>query len=92
MARTVHRARLTMPRATILAVTLVLSALHAGDALGSGKAAATPLEPLLAALNITPVPDHTPPPLTLVRLSDSKPLALAALRGRPVILYFWATW
>ncbi len=35
---------------------------------------------------------RTPPPLELTRLSGSDPVTLSALRGRVVILDFWATW
>ena len=33
-----------------------------------------------------------PPSLSLERLADSKTVVLRSLRGRPVLVYFWATW
>ena len=30
--------------------------------------------------------------LALERLADGKVVALSSLRGRPVLVYFWATW
>jgi len=62
---------------------------------GSGASAApasAPMERLLAPLNIAPLIGRDPPPLTLARLADGKKVTLAALRGRPVLVYFWATW
>jgi cytochrome oxidase Cu insertion factor (SCO1/SenC/PrrC family) len=32
------------------------------------------------------------PPLALKRLDSGRTLRLQDLRGRPVLLYFWATW
>jgi cytochrome oxidase Cu insertion factor (SCO1/SenC/PrrC family) len=32
------------------------------------------------------------PPLALKRLDSGRTLTLQDLRGRPVLLYFWATW
>jgi hypothetical protein len=46
---------------------------------------------LVQALNLTPVA-AAPPALALQRLEDGRTLRLEQLRGRPVLLYFWATW
>jgi hypothetical protein len=57
-------------------------------------AAGAPLDfdvQLVHALGLTPI-TATPPPLALRRLSDNRTVALGELRGRPVLLYFWATW
>jgi hypothetical protein len=52
----------------------------------------TPLDPRrLTAMQLTPVA-AAPPPLALTRLEDGRTLRLGDLRGRPVLLYFWATW
>ena len=46
---------------------------------------------LVLALRLTPV-SATPPALAMRRLADGRTAALGELRGRPVLLYFWATW
>jgi hypothetical protein len=46
---------------------------------------------LLQALQLVPL-SAAPPPLALPRVDDGRTLTLAELRGRPVLLYFWATW
>ena len=50
------------------------------------------LEARAAALNLVPLDGAAPPPLALERLADGKVVALSSLRGRPVLVYFWATW
>jgi hypothetical protein len=47
---------------------------------------------LVQALRLTPVAAAPPPPLALRRLSDNRTVTLGDLRGRPLLLYFWATW
>ena len=74
-------------RARALIVGVVLLALVGPPAL---DAAATD-EALFRALNLTRVV-NAPPPLALQRLEDRRTLTLGDLRGRPVLVYFWATW
>ena len=47
---------------------------------------------LLERLRLSPAVTTTPPPLALKRLDDGKTLSLSQLKGRVVLLYFWATW
>jgi hypothetical protein len=50
------------------------------------------LEELLFDLQLVPMTGQMPPPFELERLGDGKKVSLAEHRGRPVMLYFWATW
>jgi len=50
------------------------------------------LEDLMFDLQLVPMEGQVPPPLELERYSDGKKVSLAEHRGRPVMLYFWATW
>ena len=47
---------------------------------------------LLGALQLNAPVTTTPPPLAVARLDGDRTLTLRELRGRPVLLYFWATW
>ena len=58
----------------------------------AGPATGASMEELGAALNLAPLHGAVPPPLALERLADSKVVSLPFLRGRPVLVYFWATW
>jgi cytochrome oxidase Cu insertion factor (SCO1/SenC/PrrC family) len=50
------------------------------------------LEALLFDLELIPIDGQAPPAFELERLADGQKVTLAELRGRPVMLYFWATW
>jgi cytochrome oxidase Cu insertion factor (SCO1/SenC/PrrC family) len=50
------------------------------------------LEDLMFDLQLVPMQGQVPPPLELERSSDGTKVSLAEHRGRPVMLYFWATW
>ena len=86
-----------IPRATrsaapwLLALTLVAAATFAGGAsafaAGGGSGA---LVDAARALGLVPM-TGTPPAFALAVL-DGQVTRLADLRGRPALLYFWATW
>ena len=63
----------------ILAVGLVVLGVAAAD---------DGLDRLLSELQIIPLGDQLPPPFALDALGG-KPISLAELRGRAVLLYFW---
>lgn len=72
-------------RALIAGVALLL-----GGSLGVHAGA--PLDAqLVRGLRLTPVA-AIPPPLALRRVEDGRTVTLGELRGRPALLYFWATW
>ncbi len=50
------------------------------------------LDDLLFELQLVPLDGKAAPLFELERLSDGKKVTLAEHRGRPVMLYFWATW
>jgi cytochrome oxidase Cu insertion factor (SCO1/SenC/PrrC family) len=70
-----------------LSLALVLLLVGLGGAPATGRS----LENALLELQLVPL-TGTPTPFTLERLTDGKKVSLAEQRGRPVLLYFWATW
>ncbi len=55
------------------------------------EAAAADFEDLLWDLQIIPLDNQPTPDFTLANL-EGKKVSLSQFRGRPVLLYFWATW
>jgi hypothetical protein len=84
---------MTKPRPRIpigLATALAVLAAIAGPL--TAPAADKVLDDLILDLQLVPLDGQTPAPFELERLSDGKKVTLAQHRGRPVMLYFWATW
>jgi hypothetical protein len=69
-----------------LVVTLVLCL-----AATAGAAEPTPLDDLVRALPLTPLGGE-PPAFALELLDGGKRVSLGDFKGRPVLIYFWATW
>lgn len=76
-----------MPTRTLIAAALgmLLTGALSAHADGVGRE-------LLDGLRLTPPVATAPPPLALKRLDNGRTQTLSDLRGRPVLLYFWATW
>jgi cytochrome oxidase Cu insertion factor (SCO1/SenC/PrrC family) len=72
----------------VLASLLVLMAAATSPVTAGDKS----LDALLSDLQLVPLGGQASPPLELERFSDGRKVTLAEHRGRPVILYFWATW
>jgi cytochrome c biogenesis protein CcmG/thiol:disulfide interchange protein DsbE len=84
-------------RLLILAVLVVVAVvLPAGAALLDRRQPATRLEPGAPPASLStavqPYPPGTPAPALRLRGLDGAEVDLAALRGRPVVVNFWATW
>jgi len=75
-----------MSRLTLAVVLFALAAASAASPL-----AADTIDDLLFDLQLVPLAGRTPPPLSLESLGGDT-VTLAGLRGRPVLLYFWASW
>jgi hypothetical protein len=58
----------------------------------AGAAPEAGLEEALASLGMVPMNGRTPPAFALERLDGGRRTTLAEQRGRPVLLYFWASW
>jgi cytochrome oxidase Cu insertion factor (SCO1/SenC/PrrC family) len=71
-----------------LALLLSTLAVLAAPAAAADKV----LDDLMFDLQLVPTAGQVPPPFELERLADGKKVTLAEYRGRPVMLYFWATW
>jgi cytochrome oxidase Cu insertion factor (SCO1/SenC/PrrC family) len=82
-----RRARVSPRRAA--AVTLALAVLAA--IVPSAPGQADPLSDLLFDLQFVPLDRQPAPEFTLTGL-DGKPVSVGQLKGRVVLLYFWATW
>jgi cytochrome c biogenesis protein CcmG, thiol:disulfide interchange protein DsbE len=81
-------------RAALLAAAglLLVAALQLGAALlGRGRPAPT-ATPVIAATEVRPYPPGTPAPRLRLAGLDGGRVDLAALRGRPVVVNFWASW
>jgi cytochrome oxidase Cu insertion factor (SCO1/SenC/PrrC family) len=79
------------PGRTWMIVALLSLLLGAGLAVPAAVSADKALEDALFELQLIPI-EGTPAPFSLERLADGKKVTLAEYRGRPVMLYFWATW
>ncbi len=75
--------RLLLPAAALILAVLTLSPVF--------QARAADLEDLLFDLQLIPLGGGTPPAFVLEGL-DGKKVSLSDYRGKPVFLYFWASW
>jgi thiol-disulfide isomerase/thioredoxin len=90
-----------MPRRTTLAVVVVvvaaavvaLVALAGGGGKGLAPEAATgQVELVSSSVAVLPEAERPPLPAFTGRTLDGRQLDLASLRGRPLVLNFWASW
>jgi len=79
-------------RALLVLVGLAVVALAGGTAPAPAADKDKVLDDLLFELQLIPMAGQTPAPFELEKLSDGTKVTLAELRGRPVLLYFWASW
>jgi cytochrome c biogenesis protein CcmG, thiol:disulfide interchange protein DsbE len=90
------RSRNRSGRLLILAVLVVVAVvLPAGAALLGRRQPVAELEvrtPSTVSTAAQTYPPGTPAPALRLRGLDGRPVDLAALRGRPVVVNFWATW
>ena len=76
-----------MRRRCALGLVLVLALSHGTSAVAQ-KAS---LDDLMMDLGVTPLDPQAPPALSVVGL-DGNRVTLADLKGRGLLVYFWATW
>jgi cytochrome oxidase Cu insertion factor (SCO1/SenC/PrrC family) len=80
-----------MPARPWTLIALLLVVLVAGPTGPAVVAADKAFEDALFDLQLIPL-EGVPAPFSLERLADGKKVSLAEHKGRPLMLYFWATW
>ena len=91
-----------MSRALVLGVVAVLVVLALGLGIpglwrdvpsptGGSQTGGDSLADLMLDLQIIPI-DHRPAKAFTLETLDGKRLAMSELAGRPILLYFWASW
>ena len=75
-----------------LGLVLLLALLVACGAPPASGVDREAVDQALFELQMAPMDGRTPPPFRLENLAGGAPTTLAALRGRVVLLYFWASW
>jgi len=83
---------MTIPRWTAVVTGLVMLALIGGGSPAPAADKDKVLDDLLFDLQMIPLEGQAPPGFELERFGDGKKVTLAEHRGRPVMLYFWASW
>src|SRR5215471_10630672 len=83
--------RYTISSEGSMTAVAMLQALLLGFLLAATPAAGEDLEERLWDLHIVPLDAEPAPAFTLESLAGER-VSLADLRGRAVLLYFWATW
>ena len=78
--------------ASLALLGLVVLALATGAAPAPAAERDKVLDDLLFDLQLIPLDGQAPPAFELERFGDGKTVTLAEHRGRPVMLYFWASW
>ena len=73
-------------------IGLALVALLVGASASAAADKDQVLDELLFDLQLIPLDGQPPPAFELERFGDGKKVTLAEHRGRPVFLYFWASW
>ena len=90
------RSRPRSGRLLILVVLVVVAVVLPAGAALLGQGQATRPQPLTPPSSISTAakayPPGTPAPALRLQGLDGRPVDLAALRGRPVVINFWATW
>ncbi|MGH7356446.1 MAG: hypothetical protein ACRELS_17960, partial [Candidatus Rokuibacteriota bacterium] len=82
--------RVRRATAALLVGALVVALAASTPAQPRGQSADA-LEELLFDLYLVPLDGRVPSPFTLKTL-DGREISLAGLRGRAVLIYYWATW
>ena len=74
-----------MTRSCALALALAILLLH------GASAAAPRLDELMAELNVAPIEPQAAPAFSVTTLDGGR-VSLADVKGRAVLVYFWASW
>ena len=80
-----------MTRRRRLALGIVALAVALAATLPAFAAQSKNLDDLMMDLNIAPLEPQAPPPFSVATLEGGQ-ITLGDVKGRAVLVYFWATW